>query len=389
MVTPSGWAAGAAGTVCLALGLGLDWTAPTLLGLGLLAALAAAVIAVTGRSGLRLDRSVQPDRVVKGQPAIVYVTAENIGRLPSAPLHAVQPFGDVRLAVDVPGLRPRQHLRRVHRLPTAQRGLVDAGPLEVVRRDAFGLLRRTRHHGQRQQVWVQPRILPLTRPSAGRTRHLEGPSSDSAPVGTVTFHRLREYVQGDDLRLVHWPSSARTGQLVVRHHVDTSQPFTVVLLDVTASGYAQPEDFEEAVDVAASVASATAVDGAPVQLRLSDGTLVGGPRAKDVRPHLDVLTGVTAQDPPAGATTLPLHAALLRLRRLRGGSTLVVVTGRPDPVTVQLVAGLRRRFDRVVLICLDDPRGPRPRVAGVDVLTGADADAVAAAWNGTTDRLPR
>ena len=65
----------------------------------------------------------------------------------------------------------------------------------------------------------------------GNTRHLEGPSSDTSPQGNITFHRLRDYVVGDDLRLVHWRSSARTGKLVVKHNVDTSQPYTVVLLD--------------------------------------------------------------------------------------------------------------------------------------------------------------
>src|SRR6185437_9806160 len=105
--------------------------------------------------------------------------------------------------------------------------------------------------GGPQQIAVHPRILRLQPLPTGVSRYLEGPSSDSSPQGTVTFHRLREYVVGDDLRTVHWPSTAKVGQLVVRHNVDTAQPYTVVVLDVDPARYS-PETFEEAVDTAAS-----------------------------------------------------------------------------------------------------------------------------------------
>ena len=100
----------------------------------------------------------------------------------------------------------------------------------------------------------------------------------------MAFHRLREYVPGDDLRLVHWRSSARSGRLVVKHNVDTSQPFSVVLLDVRPGGYTA-ESFESAIDVAASVLVSSAAGKAPVELRLTDATLLGGPRVRDVTPR--------------------------------------------------------------------------------------------------------
>jgi uncharacterized protein (DUF58 family) len=212
---------------------------------------------------------------------------------------------------------------------------------------------------------------------AGRTRHLEGPSSDTSPQGNVTFHRLREYVEGDDLRLVHWRSTARTGRLVVKHNVDTSQPYTVVLLDQRQSRYpAGPaEPFEAAVDVAASVVVTSSADKAPVELRLTDGTTVGGPRLRDATPLIDVLTGVQPQ--PDGS----LQSQLLALRRSRGGTSLVVVTGVLDLHDLPYVAALRRRFDQLVVVSIDPDHGAPVNFPGVRVLVAADADAACAAWN--------
>ena len=142
---------------------------------------------------------------------------------------------------------------RTYRLPT---------------REARHLRRRPGRGDPPRRVRAVPRLAPATGGSSasgsiracsasarcrpGQTRHLEGPSSDTSPQGNITFHRLRDYVAGDDLRLVHWRSSARAGKLVVKHNVDTSQPYSVVLLDLRPGRYTA-ESFESAVDVAASV----------------------------------------------------------------------------------------------------------------------------------------
>jgi uncharacterized protein (DUF58 family) len=217
-------------------------------------------------------------------------------------------------------------------------------------------------------------VLRFGRLPTGQTRHLEGPSSDTSPQGNITFHRLREYVAGDDLRLVHWRSSARAGHLLVKHNVDTSQPYTVLLFDQRPSLYTE-ESFEQAVDVAASVLVASAANKAPVELQLTDGTVIGGPRIREVTPLIDHLTGVQAD--PTGS----LHAQLLNFRRRRGGTSLVVVTGELDPDDLPDVATLRRRFDQLVVVSIDPEDRAPIDFPGVRVIIGKDADAVCAAWN--------
>ena len=258
--------------------------------------------------------------------------------------------------------------------PPSRRGIFDVGPVEVSRRDPFELFRTARRYGQTERIWVYPRVLDLAPLPVGQTRHLEGPSSDTSPQGNVTFHRLRDYVVGDDLRLVHWRSSARTGKLVVRHNVDTSQPFTVVLLDTRPSLYTA-SGFEAAIDVAASVLVSSAANKAPVELHLTDGTMLGGRRLRDVTPLMDHLTALKAE--PEGS----LQERLLALRRMGSGTSLVVVTGELDPADLPYVAALRRKFDRLVVVSIDPAATTPVRFPNVRIIVAPDADEVRTAWN--------
>jgi uncharacterized protein (DUF58 family) len=377
-MTKAGLAALLAGAAALVLGLWLQWLAFDLLGVGLLALVLLAVLVIVRPSPLSIDRAIQPPRVPKGSPAIAVLTFANRGRRTVGVTVANQPFGGTQVRTVIPRLRRGERGLRTYRLPTRHRGIFDVGPVEVNRRDAFELFRRSRRYGDVERIWVYPRLLDLRPLPTGQTRHLEGPSSDTSPQGTITFHRLRDYVQGDDLRLVHWRSSARTGKLVVRHNVDTSQPYTVVLLDLRPGRYTA-ESFEAAVDVAASVLMVSAANKAPVELRLTDGTAIGGPRLRDVTPLIDHLTGVQATGKGE------LKSQLLALRRARGGTSLVVVTGVLDRDDLPYVAMLRRRFERLVVVCLDGETQAAPaHFPGLRVIIAPDADAAQSAWNMST-----
>jgi uncharacterized protein (DUF58 family) len=372
-----GLAALLAGIAGLVAGWWLGWLAFQLVGIGLLLVFVLGLLAVVRPSRLDIDRAIQPSRVPKGEPAIALLTFANRGRGTIGTTIANQPFGDIQVRTVIPRLRRGERGIRTYRLPTRHRGIFDVGPVQVVRRDPFELFRISREHGQTERIWVYPRILRLRALPTGQTRNLEGPSSDVSPQGNITFHRLRDYVTGDDLRLVHWRSSARTGKLVVRHNVDTSLPYTVVLLDQRPDRYTE-DSFEAAIDVAASALVAGAADKAPVELRLTSGTVIGGPRLREVAPLIDHLTGLEAEEEGT------LRAQLLALRRARGGTALVVVTGVLDEDDLPYVAGLRRRFDRLMLVSLDEEGTSHTetvRYPGVKVIVAADADAVGAAWN--------
>jgi uncharacterized protein (DUF58 family) len=373
-VTPLGIGATAAGLLLAVGGWIARWPAVVLLGAGILALVLGSMALVLRRPRVAVDRTIEPPRVEKGNPAMAVLQVTNLSRRTLAPVAIEQKVGETPIRASLPRLRRGEHSQRKYPLPTSQRGVYDIGPVEIPRGDPFGLCAAVQRIGLPQRVVVHPRLLGLHPLPTGISHHLEGPSSDAAPQGTTTFHRLREYVVGDDLRTVHWPSTAHAGKLVVRHNVDTAQPYTVVLTDLDPGGYSA-ETFEEAIDVTASLVTSLAVGKAPVQLRLTNGARLGGPSRRDAVPMVDYLTGV--QPDPGGS----LDDQLMLLRRDRGGSTLIVVSGRLDLAGLPRVAALRRRFDRVIVAMLV-PRPTRlPVYAGLTVVSAASASEFAHAWN--------
>jgi uncharacterized protein (DUF58 family) len=367
------------GVALLVVGLLAHWRPPAVLGAGLVVLVAGSSAYVLRRPRLRLERAVEPPRVEKGRPAIALIHLTNLSRRPLAGVVIEQRLGGRTLGARLPRLRGGESSLRTYRLPTSERGTYDIGPVEIPRADPFGLCRTVLRMGGSQRISVHPRLLALRPLPTGTSRNLEGPSSDTSPQGSVTFHRLREYVVGDDLRNVHWPSTARHGQLVVRHNVDTAQPYTVVLLDLDSDRYS-PETFEEAVDVTASVAVSMSMGRAPVQLRTTGGDRLGGSTYRDPAAIVDYLTGVA---PDVGSS---LGAQLVLLRRDRGGTALVVVTGQLDSENLPAVAALRRRFDMVILVSMVDRPGRGPSHPGLTVIEAATADEVARQWNAGSGR---
>jgi uncharacterized protein (DUF58 family) len=365
-----------AGLSLVAAGWWLAWPSFLAVGLALLAAVVAGAATVLRPSRLRLHRDLAPDRVTKGGTVVTVLRIESRSRRTIHGLDAVQRVGTRALPTALPKVRPGEVISRAVSFTATERGVFEIGPVEVVRRDPFGLFHLVRAHGRPEPLWVYPRDLRLRTVPSGKVRHLEGPSSDTAPTGDITFHRLREYEAGDDHRTIHWRSTARRsdGALLVRHNVDTSQPYTVVLLDLRPEVHASTT-FEEAVDVAASVLVAATAGVAPAQLRTTAGARVGGHRSREARPMLDHLAAVEPASEGDLATELHL------LRRERGGTALVVVTGAVADGDLPGVGMLRRRFDRVVLVSVTPD--PRPvHFPGVTVLAAHDADEVARGWTG-------
>jgi len=180
-------------------------------------------------------------------------------------------------------------------------------------------------------------------------------------------------VVGDELRRVHWRSSAKVGELMVREQLDTSEPTIVVLLDDRAAAHPQVRDgtaesFEAACEAAASIVAAAVREDLPVSLHLVTSVATG--------PYLDVLT-------EAALRPGELAPTLRRLRARRLGDTLVFLTGPGGRGDLGAVSGLRGPYP-VVLAGLFGDRDAAP-VSGGDgliVIEAADGREFAAAWDG-------
>jgi len=227
------------------LGLVLEWYAATseVPWLFLLAAWVFAFAAIAGvyaawnRSGLTLHLRVVANRPAAGSP--VEEISDHL--LHSGPLPAPVFEGDgfeIEVGLDTSGAArgpawlngrigpseitvgtgvvPRSGWRRLQVVRELPRGPVDATSWEIVSSDPLGLFQSRRGCADSEVALVLPRFTSLV--SQPQTRELEASvAAPRAGSGTELFG-VREYRPGDALRRIHWRSSARHGELVVREY---------------------------------------------------------------------------------------------------------------------------------------------------------------------------
>ena len=246
----------------------------------LLAALPLITAFLVGRSRYRLAlvRTVNPQLVAAGQPTRVTLELTNEGRTPT---------GLLLLEDQVPyvlGTRPRFVIegmghgwqRRVtYQVRSDVRGRFVIGPMAVRVSDPFGLVELGRAFQTTADLTVTPRTVPL--PAIPLSGAWTG-SGDNRPrafaSGSAEDVTVREYRQGDDLRRVHWRSTARTGELMVRREEQPWQSRATLFVDNRLRahrGQGVASSLEAAVSIAASIAVHLSQRGFMVRLVTADG----------------------------------------------------------------------------------------------------------------------
>lgn len=157
--------------------------------------------------------------------------------------------------------RDRGTLTLRYGLAPVTRGRWPLGPVLLHNSDPFGMILADTPVGTVQQVPVWPAIVDLSGTAGALMGHADRvvlgartPSADDAS--------LREYREGDDLRRVHWPSTARRGTMVVRSDERAGRRPATVILDVPRDDDAR----EHAITLAASVGVSVLSSGHPVRL---------------------------------------------------------------------------------------------------------------------------
>ncbi|MGP4027383.1 DUF58 domain-containing protein [Actinomadura sp. 3N407] len=365
--TARGWGLLASGTVLCGGGLGLGYLAPGALGALAFPTLALAM-ALAGRPpAARVRRRAASSRVAAGDTVTVVLDIEPgdaagravaTDRVTGPGGSAVVPLGPAR-----PRIR--------YELSSPRRGVVEAGPVTLVRTDPLGLVRSVRPADDAPvRVLMHPRFHALAAvPAAG------GGGRDASAAAVLAtegaFAGLREHAPGDDVRQIHWRTSARRGRLMVREHADTARPGLTVLVDDRYG----PDELDALAEVAASIArSGTDV---PVELRLAGG--LRSTATASTTAHLDLLAEAEAR-PDAD-----LPAACAALSSAPSGRAVVLLPGRAtngDTATAMRALATCRAISLVGLIGpRDDTVGIPTPPAGVRLLHAPDAAAFSARWN--------
>lgn len=384
MLTRHGWLVAGGGVALLVAGrlLGLV----ELLALGVVAAAlvaASALLVTRARLELEVGRSVHPMRMHVGSPGRVDLTVRNLRASTTPVLRLRDPVSGTRGAdLLLSPLGRGERAVAAYRLPTQRRGLLEVGPLEVAVGDPFGLTRVTSAAAPKVDLTVFPRVdeidpLPYTTghdPQAGARR------PNSLGRSGEDFYALRPYAVGDDLRRIHWPSSAHHDELLVRQHELPWQGRATVLLDVRRTAHS-PASLEIAVSAAASIVTATARRHDLIRLATSGGSdsdfAPGSDHVAAIMEHLAVVPAA-----PDGS----LRRCLEMLgRRSTGGALVVIVAAVPEE-DLRAISALRGRFGSLTIVHIDRSAwhpgaavGPAP---AAPVLRVTSESPFASAWNG-------
>ena len=273
-------------------------------------------------------------------------------------------------------------------LPTERRGLLRVGPLEVHVTDPFGLAQARVQVTGVSELTVYPAIddvapVPMssgTDPHAGRDLR-----SNLSPAGEE-FFALREYVVGDDLRRVHWASTARRRHLLVRQDELPWQGRATCFLD-TRAGYRPADALEPAVRAAASLVHAGRRRNQQLRLVTADGTDFGfsasNAQVEAIMERLAVVEATTHRD---------LGPALDRLGRNAGGTLVLLVPADIAPDDLVRLRRLTARYGRVIPVLFeasswDSSAGAAPARSGGGIRVRADQP-FPVAWDDHVTRGP-
>lgn len=363
-LTPLGRGLLLTGVVAWVAGWRLGWVELFLAAAACLLAVAVSVPFVLGRTVLQTRVEVDPLRVTVGTPTAGRLVVRNSSRRRLLPLQVDLPVGTAVARFDVPSLGGEQVHDEVFVVPTQRRAVVPIGPASSVQSDPLGLLSREASDSEHLELFVHPVVVPLPPTSSGLLRDLEGQTTRDLSMSDLAFHALRDYVPGDDRRYVHWRSSAKADRLLVRQFLDTRRSRVAIAVDADRNGYADEEEFETAISVAASMGVRCVADELEV-------TLVAGGQSTTPRERFRLLDSLSRSE--MGGAERGLGAAAAKASSLATDASLVVlVTGSLIPFVDLRGAANRFGPEAVPVAVRVEPDAP----AGISVSGGLTVLAV-------------
>jgi uncharacterized protein (DUF58 family) len=314
---------------------------------------------------LEIDRHLSSVRVFPGTRVVVTLRVENHGP-GTAPFLLIEDSLSPALGkparLVVTGIPARNHEDVSYSVLCRSRGRYAVGPTSISVSDPFGLARINVRILDTNELVVYPEVEDIPPGELS----LQGAGFGDSTMrqlyrSAAEFYTMREYITGDDLRRIHWPSVARTGQLMIRQDEATRRSAATVFLDnrIVSLGSVGSPGFERAVSAAASMGRSLLRAGFAVRLAMVDAPAV--PVAEERL--LETLAGVTSSRERDIAGAL----AALRISAL-SESTLIVVGAPPAGSEVESLQRFGARFGRKVAVLVLPTRSPLlPREAAEEL----------------------
>jgi uncharacterized protein (DUF58 family) len=296
-------------------------------------------------------REVRPPQVYADGGSRVELSVRNVAGSRSPVLSARDPFDNGRrwARFHVAPLQPGELVRAAYRLPTGERGIFPLGPLQIGIADPFGMAQRVTEASPTATLTVYPRVHDV-RPLQ-EVRGADPTGATSRPSLTSSgedFYGLRTYQTGDDLRRVHWASTARQDELMIRQDELPWQGQVTVLLDLRAAAHSAAS-LELALSAAVSVLHVSWKMHRQVRLVVSDGTDTGiGAGHAHISRILEYLAAAELDSMPSLTGVLGLIA-----RGSPGGGMVTVTTDRASGDDMVAVLRLRSWYRSTAVVLID------------------------------------
>jgi uncharacterized protein (DUF58 family) len=359
MPTFRGWAATGAAFALFVLWLGFGEDLLLALSIFLLAAVigGTAYVRLSGPM-LNLGRSINPVQLHDGERALVDLSLTSKRKVFRVRVEdRVHGLGSATFVADRVAVGDAMAGR--YEVLCRPRGVYRVGPSLVSVADPLGFSEATTTAGTIDRLVVYPKVEELQGVPTGRGQDQTINTSRASlwHTGGEDFFTLREYQQGDDLRKVHWPSSARRDELMIKQLEMPWQSRAFVVLDPRVEPHRTAQSFEQAVKGAASVLRHLYRSGytPTIWAGAGNGTIVGNGEAYRV-----AMEELATVGPKTGAD---LRGLVSRLRRSgMAGGVLVMVTGDADEADVAAVKLLGQDFYKTVVLSVD--QGENGKVDG-------------------------
>lgn len=373
VIRPLAWILIALAVVFWIVGLSLGWRELIVTAVVVTITLLICSVFLIGRTEYDVNLDLARTRVVVGERAVGALTLANPGSRAILPSRVVLPVGNGRGEFGIQRLAPGEKAEELFAIPTQRRGVVQVGPVSVVRGDPLGLFERAHRRDEPVDLFVHPQTVLFDGQSLGFLRDLEGLPAADLSRDDVSFHALNEYQPGDDLRHVHWRSTARTGIMMVRQYEETRRSHFVIGLSTSSGDYADPADFELGISAAGSIGLRALRDSQRVDVRVQGRAL----RADTGKQLLDSLAAVDGSRPREGgiAELSGVIAATMPL-----ASVVVLVCGSKVSNEDLRIACSRLPFGARVIAVVTDTAVEIPALRRI-----GDADVVSV---GALDQLP-
>lgn len=385
MLTERGWVAFGVAAALTLLWLGLGevelFTTGLLLAGGLLLG---ALFVRLNKPKVTVTRHLTPRTVREGDLAVVETRIDTDSRVglwnPTVEDHVVG-LGSARFVTAK--ITRREPSIATYQILCRPRGRFEVGPARVWTTDPFRLVRLGGAVGAKDTLVVYPAIEQLSGfpMSQGRDPTNNAARPEFSQSGGEDFFTIREYEVGDDLRRVHWPTSAKQDRLMIRQLETPWQSRALVLLDTRNTSYPSDVLFEQAVRGAASVIHHLNQHGFDAELWVGDR-----PRLRNSSSY------VAAMETLADVETVKrfnLADAAGRIQRVGRGGAIIMVGGEPDTDLLAAHRVLSSNYRTAVLMAASDLATPATAAfqqAGVTTIQVGSNEPWAPAWMNNIER---